>query len=468
MIRKKKMIEYFNIEKYLLMVLMIFISSFFIYKDFNIRMLLGYGILGLLIGIQCFYYILKRKKPTVSVIEVIFSIIVLTVGFSFLRTDANRKEDQWVYMIAMIISTAYLFFSQPDRKQLNNIMKIAVISALFFALFVLTFFIFEDLFWNSYYHILSEASRAYADRYIPRGFSPVLGGSCTYTDYVMMVGVGVFCGIFFSLKKESKKKKKIICIVAITILIFAFIVVGRRGELLGVIGAILIFWILTGKGRYKWVRLGGMIGGVIVILGLFVLFLPQLKEIEFLRRYVMTIEKLLAGQDITSGRTELYTQALNLFFSSPIFGIGWGQFACYVTPEFKAIHGQDVMNVHNIYLEFLCEVGIIGAIFIIVPMAYMLAKTIKQFVRLYHFSSDTENWRLAIQLNTASLMIQLFFIMVGLIDPCFSKVIFWAIYALAVKLFSCALEIENYNTNDIFIQTGGNILRKVITTIKRR
>ena len=371
-------------------------------------------------------------------------------------------------MIAMIISTAYLFFSQPDRKQLNNIMKIAVISALFFALFVLTFFIFEDLFWNSYYHILSEASRAYADRYIPRGFSPVLGGSCTYTDYVMMVGVGVFCGIFFSLKKESKKKKKIICIVAITILIFAFIVVGRRGELLGVIGAILIFWILTGKGRYKWVRLGGMIGGVIVILGLFVLFLPQLKEIEFLRRYVMTIEKLLAGQDITSGRTELYTQALNLFFSSPIFGIGWGQFACYVTPEFKAIHGQDVMNVHNIYLEFLCEVGIIGAIFIIVPMAYMLAKTIKQFVRLYHFSSDTENWRLAIQLNTASLMIQLFFIMVGLIDPCFSKVIFWAIYALAVKLFSCALEIENYNTNDIFIQTGGNILRKVITTIKRR
>ena len=234
------------------------------------------------------------------------------------------------------------------------------------------------------------------------------------------------------------------------------------------IGAILIFWILTGKGRYKWVRLGGMIGGVIVILGLFVLFLPQLKEIEFLRRYVMTIEKLLAGQDITSGRTELYTQALNLFFSSPIFGIGWGQFACYVTPEFKALHGQDVMNVHNIYLEFLCEVGIIGAIFIIVPMAYMLAKTIKQFVRLYHFSSDTENWRLAIQLNTASLMIQLFFIMVGLIDPCFSKVIFWAIYALAVKLFSCALEIENYNTNDIFIQTGGNILRKVITTIKRR
>ena len=75
MIRKKKMIEYFNIEKYLLMVLMIFISSFFIYKDFNIRMLLGYGILGLLIGIQCFYYILKRKKPTVSVIEVIFSIL---------------------------------------------------------------------------------------------------------------------------------------------------------------------------------------------------------------------------------------------------------------------------------------------------------------------------------------------------------------------------------------------------------
>lgn len=458
MLKNNKLVEKLDVSKYLLLILTVFICTFFIYKDFDIRMLYGYGILAVLIGIQCINCLCKKNLPKISLIEAVFLVIVLTVGISFCRTDANRNGDLLVYIIAMLISAAYLLLATPDRTQLQYVAKVVTISSLLFALFVLACTIHEDLFYNGYYPLLSEASKEYADKYIPRGYSPVLGGSCAYTDYVMMMGVGVFCGKFFSMKNDGKTKK-LLCLLAVAVLVVVIAVVGRRGELLGVAAVLVVMWILVAKDKKRrWIRTVSLVGVALVALVLLILLLPKLKEIDFLRRYVMTIEKLLAGQDITSGRTELYAQAVKLFAANPVLGIGWGQFATYVTPEFKAAHGQDVANVHNIYLEFLCEVGIIGAIFIIVPMAYMLVQTINQFERLISAPMDSPNRKMAIQINTLSLTIQLFFVLVGMLDPCFSKVIFWAMYALAAKLLSSALALEGFVIDGVFARMWNEIL----------
>lgn len=462
-----KFIEKLNLSKYLLLVLTVFSCTFFIYKDFEIRMLLGYGVLGLLLAIQCVYVVLRRQPPAVSPAEAACGMIVLTVAISFFRPDANRSGDLASYIIAMIISFGFLLLAEPDRMELQRVLRVAMVSALIFAGFVLICSAFQGMFWNGYYPLLSEASRAYADRYVPRGYSPVLGGSCTYTDYIMMIGIGVFGGKFMT-EKGEKNPKKYLYLGAVALLVFAIAVVGRRGELLGVAAALVVLWILMGEGKKRWIRLGYLLAGAVAALGLMILLLPLLKEVDFLRRYVMTIEKLLAGQDITSGRTELYAQALELFGEHPVFGIGWGQFSTHVTPEFLAEHGADVANVHNIYLEFLCEVGITGAVFLIVPMVYLLVRTIRQFGRLHDASADSEDRMLAIQLNTVSLTIQLFFMLVGLLDPCFSKLTFWAIYVLAIKLFSCAVELEGYSHDDVFARAWKRLVKTITGISKKR
>mgnify|MGYP003304855322 CR=1 FL=1 len=465
--RNGKFVEKMDLSRYLLLVLMVFSSTFFIYKDFGIRMLWGYGVLGLLLGVQCVHNVLRRQWPGVSVIEAAFAVLVATVGISFLRPDANRTSDLTAYIIAMMISFGYLALAKPDQMQLRRLMQTAMVSALVFAGFVLICSTFRGLFWNGYYPILAEASKAYADRYIPRGYSPVLGGSCTYTDYIMMIGIGVFGGKFMA-ERGDKNPGKYLSLGVMALLVFAIAVVGRRGELLGVAAALVVLWILMGRGKGRWIRLAYLAGGAVAALGIVILLLPLLKEVDFLRRYVMTVEKLLAGQDITSGRTELYAQALELFLEKPVFGIGWGQFANHVTPEFLAEHGPDVANVHNIYLEFLCEVGITGAIFLIVPMFYLLVQTIRQFSRLHDAPGDTESWRLAVQLNTVSLTVQLFFLLVGMLDPCFSKLTFWAIYALAIKLFSCAVALEGYEHNDIFARAWSRFVKTITGLNKKR
>lgn len=462
-----KFIEKLDISKYLLLVLTVFSCTFFIYKDFGIRMLLGYGVLGLLLGIQCVHMVLRKQLPVISPVEAACGMIVLTVAVSFLRPDANRSGDLASYIIAMMISFGYLLLAKPERMELWRVLRVSMVSALIFAGFVLICSAFQNVFWNGYYPILSEASRAYADRYIPRGYSPVLGGSCTYTDYIMMIGIGVFGGKFLA-EKGEKSPRKYLYLGGAALLVFSIAVVGRRGELLGVVAALVVLWILMGEGKNRWIRLGCLLGAAAAALGMMVLLLPLLKEVDFLRRYVMTIEKLLAGQDITSGRTELYAQALELFWEKPVFGIGWGQFATHVTPEFLAEHGADVANVHNIYLEFLCEVGITGAVLLIAPMVYLLTQTIRQFGRLHNASVDSEDRKLAVQLNTVSLTIQLFFMLVGLLDPCFSKLTFWAIYALAVKIFSCAIVLEGYSQDDVFARAWKRLVKTITGIFKKR
>lgn len=82
----------------------------------------------------------------------------------------------------------------------------------------------------------------------------------------------------------------------------------------------------------------------------------------------------MIGSDITSGRTELWKSAWDIFKENPIFGIGFGGFAYHISGTFRSIHGQDVMDVHNCTLQLLCENGILGTVIILLPMIFLFSK----------------------------------------------------------------------------------------------
>ena len=153
----------------------------------------------------------------------------------------------------------------------------------------------------------------------------------------------------------------------------------------------------------------GILGGIAAI-AIIIPLLPWLRQFQPLIRYVMTIEQLLQGQDISSGRMELYALALNAFRENPLFGIGWDQFHTLIPPEFLALHGQDVEDVHCIYLQFLPETGIVGAPFLIAPLLYTYSLICRQFHRL----KTAEGMTLPRILCISSFMIQSFLLFLGI------------------------------------------------------
>lgn len=102
----------------------------------------------------------------------------------------------------------------------------------------------------------------------------------------------------------------------------------------------------------------------ISLIGFFIYFLlkyhPELfKDINGLNRIASSIGDVSVGEDISNGRFELYDSAWKAFEADPIIGVGVGRFISATNSE---------TAVHNAYLTILCEMGVIGFIFYIIPL----------------------------------------------------------------------------------------------------
>lgn len=103
---------------------------------------------------------------------------------------------------------------------------------------------------------------------------------------------------------------------------------------------------------------------VLAIVVLFFLFQDALTQISLLRRFVVSIQGFLGGEDVTSGRSRLTAWAVQLFLQHPVTGIGWGR---YRTTTLGNATFTKSLDTHNVYLQLLCETGVVGfAVFALV------------------------------------------------------------------------------------------------------
>src|SRR5699024_6665743 len=80
-------------------------------------------------------------------------------------------------------------------------------------------------------------------------------------------------------------------------------------------------------------------------------FVPELAN--FINRFRQTAEM----GDVTLGRAARFAESMQIFLSNPILGIGWNGSSYYFAQSTGIF-----INVHNIYIQLLCETGIIGAV----------------------------------------------------------------------------------------------------------
>lgn len=104
----------------------------------------------------------------------------------------------------------------------------------------------------------------------------------------------------------------------------------------------------------------------------FLLFVQNIDifiDVPVVNRFAKSYIGSQMGEDISTGRFDLYEIAYKAFSQSPIFGIGAGLFK-------EVTHAYT--DVHNAYLQVLCEQGIIGLILFIFPLLNILIDSIQQ------------------------------------------------------------------------------------------
>lgn len=425
----------------LLFVLCLFTATFFVYRDFDIRMIYGYAMLGMVLGFHGLRRLWNDRAPALDPIRLAFLVLSLSVFVNFLRPDSRHDSESVSFVISMLICCAFVLLSHPGRGSAKAGLAVCFLSAVAMTVFVLFFEANPWYFWNWFLMKLSETAGNYLCYYVPKGYGFTLGG-CTYTNYMLFIGIAICCA--YAARGRKFDWKSILALIFGGVFFYAIVLVGRRGELLGAAICLgLLAVALCSKKQRRYLIIGGIIAAVVGFVAV-VALLPWLKQFPALARYVMTIEKLLKGQDITSGRLELYALAFDAFLDRPLFGIGWDQFHTLIPQSFLDAHGQDVEDVHCIYLQFLTEAGALGAPLLIAPLVYCYYLVCRQLSRL----KERPDLSTARMLCICSFMVQSFLLVLGIYDPNFQRVIFWCFYALAIMMLLGALELEGHIPDD--------------------
>lgn len=276
---------------------------------------------------------------------------------------------------------------------------------LFFALFYAASVWFQVFFPSAYKLFLNFMPEANQSR-ILKG---VKAGEY-YTGFTSNPGFtgGYIVSGIFALVTEYKslivhKTTKIVLLLLLTI---TLLMTGRRAHTAFLIAALIGYYLLPYKGKIFRKRLKLIVVSVLVFI-LFVVFSwNYLIQIPLFSRINASILALFNDGDISSLRISLYMLAWTLFLKNPWFGIGWENFRYAVVGN---VTKQTEFDVHNVYLQLLCETGIFGFIIIMIPIVIIFILTLRSIRNLEN--DGKEPWFPAL---SYSLIYQMFFLLYGL------------------------------------------------------
>ena len=232
----------------------------------------------------------------------------------------------------------------------------------------------------------------------------VSSGLFNFTSYT---GCFLLPGLFALLITYRNKRKNAFFWIMLGVMALSMLLMSKRGFLLDLAISLVFVFLVSryseGRLKLKSSRVVIVTVSIIIIIGVLV---AMYMSVPFVRQSVDNIVSRFADDDGTlSGRTELYALALKLFKQHPIFGIGWGNFREQSLHVFST-NNSKTFETHNVYLQLLCEMGIVGLLAFLATIIGMLVYTIRRFVRVNAEYRDSDE-SLALRL---SLYLQLFFI----------------------------------------------------------
>lgn len=307
--------------------------------------------------------ILKGKfiKATANKILLLWSLylLVFPIGLYIVR---NINFEFYAFM-GYILSFSILIFA--NELNYERIFKYIYIGAIFIALSVLLQFLLPGIFDsiakivmpnNVYTSVINRNSTGY-----------VTGLTREVSYAALFLFVGFLYAIF--IKKDKMLGILWLCILFLT---------GKKAQpIFAIIAVCMVFYLQTKNIKKHLKILCTIIAGVFAI----VISFPAWSKISFLERLVTFIENIKNGSDIiglTSGRTVIYERAIDLWKQNKWIGIGWENFrniGAYGRSEYTTWFNH--FDVHNCYLQILCETGITGMIIFLSILILTIVVAIK-------------------------------------------------------------------------------------------
>lgn len=253
-----------------------------------------------------------------------------------------------------------------------------------------------ELFGRLFSGRFDSSALSFYEASVKKHFFIGMGGS----PGVATVNCTIALAIVISFTSPHNWKSYIVKIPHLIIIFSAFILIGKKSGMVSAAFAAMVVYLLISSNKI-WKKAGILL--ICTVLFCAVLYLiTQIYSSSYLSLKIREgFNQLIEGRDFSSGRIYLYRNAWSEFIHHPFFGIGWSRFS----PQYGNL-------VHNIYLQLLCETGMIGFVLFIFPALHMYFRSCKLILRLNREGSDKDLFNYMI----FSLYIQSEFLFISLFE----------------------------------------------------
>ena len=326
---------------------------------------------------------------------VTLSLLLLSIGVFFLRLTHSKRvvvtpvASAWIVVtLVCLLSTLYgprtngiffygicavllIFSSLIDPASLYKNMRVLKLAGIFFALGCYWQYNFPE----QYYSLLFPKFGPSNYESITRQFT--YNKMCTgLTNQTVVSAQFIIMGIMAIIycdwsQRNRKGEHHWLSMIELAILFGGLLLTGKRSPLVNIIGAYFITDLSTVKRNKRFSRII-VLGATVCLVALAAVYIAPLfsdtdtESRNSLVRLLEASSQVEEGDDLSNGRLFLAAIAISYFLDSPIMGIGWGRFAVL----------NDITGVHNIYLQLLCECGVVGFIVVVGALLFILRKSI--------------------------------------------------------------------------------------------
>lgn len=372
-----------------------------------------------------FDLVFKKRKVLYTKVDLMWFVFILYFLFNIL---IMVEIDNIVFFNISIYfgSFVFLLLAKFDTTQFTQSFKFIKVISVIYALSIMFQYVNTDIYVDIILPLFTSTEQGLIMRQLSRGHYTGITFQVAYIAGFLVIGLGV---LFFI---KNKKTNSAFQIIMILLLIFALILTGKRGHTLFMVLALLITYIASVTSIKKIKRiLKSML--LIFILGIVFLFLIESNVLEddspiksFTDRIEETIVGLQKGEDITSGRAVLYDFSWNLFLENPILGAGW---MAVQNNSIGLINDDKGSHSHNIYIQLLSEMGLVGFTLFIIPLLFIYYKSIKLFKTPYIQSDESK-----LGILKLSFFLQTFFILYGFTGNLLTDHIYILMYFYSVSI----------------------------------
>lgn len=271
----------------------------------------------------------------------VFLALMISCGLgSFYTTmpEEGTREAIWFLLFFLIVLLAY-----ENTYLIKSFVKWTYFFAIFVSVTVIVQSIMPDVFHNLMKRFLMP--QAYDQLILSYEMDEAYAGICAYTPNAAFFTAIVFGQSFMNIiKKESAIiPLKVVNILLMILSLYVVILTSKRGIFVAILGALFILFFYVYRKRKFALRILGL---AVVFLFIFnYLYESNVIVASFLDRFLKT-------DDLTTGRDVIYRNVYNYFTSGDIY-FGRGTGATYRIANTGA---------HNIYLQILCDHGVIFSI----------------------------------------------------------------------------------------------------------